>query len=433
MERRPIRANLPDYLRSWYDNVAAGSPTTADMFYRRLRAFCAQMGAEPKDLVAKSYSEAKLRDLLVRFVTSETRRGRAGSYIRSTLTAVRSWLAHSGRKFELKVNVPGSGFSPRVENERLPTPDQLRSIFLAAKPFERVSCVLMAQAGLRPQAIGNHTGTDGLLLSDVPELVIKGQAVEFQKTPTLIQVRTSNSKAKHRYFTFLGEEGCAYLKEYLEERIQSGEKLTLDSDLLHPRYAEKKFVRALNIGDQVRGVFRRVGFKARPYVLRSYFASRLLEAENAGKVAHDYAEFWLGHRGGVTQKHYTTGRPRLSESMIEDMRAAYKRCEPFLSTVPTGAGQDEAAVKIKRLLLKVAGYTDAELAKVEVGELADDQIEKMVSDRVGRSAELPTQQVVPTAQVTSLLAQGWEVVTSIGPDQVVLRTPNGNGHRLASG
>ncbi|EQD31440.1 integrase/recombinase [mine drainage metagenome] len=169
------------------------------------------------------------------------------------------------------------------------------------------------------------------------------------------------------------------------------------------------------------------GTRWRPYVLRSYASTRLLMAEGAGKITAISAKPY-----SVTTPEYRADTRSVSgggTDLLKEARAAYKRCEPFLSTIPTGADKDESAAKIKRLLLKVAGYTNAELDKANVSELTDEEIEKMVSDRVGRSAALPTQEVVPAARVAPLLSQGWEVVTAIGPDQVVLRTPNGNGHR----
>jgi hypothetical protein len=103
----------------------------------------------------------------------------------------------------------------------------------------------MAFAGLRPQSIGNHDGSDGLMLKDLPELKIEGKEVVFEKIPTMVIVRSTLSKAKHKYFTFLGSEGCTYLKEYLEQRVRSGKELKPESPLIaHERMeaAEKQFI-----------------------------------------------------------------------------------------------------------------------------------------------------------------------------------------------
>jgi hypothetical protein len=79
----------------------------------------------------------------------------------------------------------------------------------------------MAFSGLRPQVLGNYDGSDGLRLSDLLEAKIDNEKklIEFTRIPTLIRVRKPLSKAGHQYFTFLCEEGCRYIKEYLENRV----------------------------------------------------------------------------------------------------------------------------------------------------------------------------------------------------------------------
>ncbi|MEM3531420.1 MAG: hypothetical protein QXD42_06490 [Nitrososphaerales archaeon] len=48
----------------------------------------------------------------------------------------------------------------------------------------------------------------------------------------MIVVRAPLSKAKHKYFTFLCQEGYEYLKAYLESRIAKGEVLTPESPVI---------------------------------------------------------------------------------------------------------------------------------------------------------------------------------------------------------
>ncbi len=96
-------------LRSWYENTANGSRITADVYLRRLRAFCSQMGVDRAEIHGRKFKETDLRDLLVRFINIETKKGRSGEYIRSTVKAVRSWLLHHGRRVTLPVKIPGAG------------------------------------------------------------------------------------------------------------------------------------------------------------------------------------------------------------------------------------------------------------------------------------------------------------------------------------
>ena len=132
----------------------------------------------------------------------------------------------------------------------------------SSPPRVRVAIALMAFSGLRPQSIGNHDGSDGLMLKDLPELRIEGGEVVFEKIPTMVVVRPTLSKARHKYFTFLSSEGCTYLKEYLEERIRGGEELKPETPLIaHERRgaAEKRFVMTKKITHYIRQCMRRAG------------------------------------------------------------------------------------------------------------------------------------------------------------------------------
>ncbi len=70
----------------------------------------------------------------------------------------------------------------------------------------------------------------------------------------MVIVRRELSKAGHQYFTFLSEEGCGYLGDYLEMRMR-GE---VDEGLGHrtPKQRMKPFIRSTNVGDVIlMGIF----------------------------------------------------------------------------------------------------------------------------------------------------------------------------------
>ncbi|MBS7628615.1 hypothetical protein KEJ23_01355 [Candidatus Bathyarchaeota archaeon] len=84
---------------------------------------------------------------------------------------------------------------------------------------------------MRPKSLGNYLGTDGVKLGDFAEAEISDSGLEFAKMPTMLIVRRGLSKVKNQYFTFVPEQGITYVKEYLEERVKLGEKLSRDSPL----------------------------------------------------------------------------------------------------------------------------------------------------------------------------------------------------------
>jgi hypothetical protein len=132
-----------------------------------------------------------------------------------------------------------------------------------------------------------------LRIEDLPELKVEKGQVTFAKTPPMVVVRDSLSKIKKKYFTFLTGEGCDYLKAYLEKRLPTGEELTPKSPIIAvtPGYEEmgksptnrgSPFIATRNVTREIREAIR-PRFEWRPYVLRAYFDTQLLVAENHGK------------------------------------------------------------------------------------------------------------------------------------------------------
>ena len=89
----------------------------------------------------------------------------------------------------------------------------------------------MSFSGLSPESLGVYEGTDGLRLGDLKDLHLSDE-IQFEKVPAAVMVKSKLSKARHQYFSFIGEEAVTYIKEYLEERRKQGEDLTYKSQLL---------------------------------------------------------------------------------------------------------------------------------------------------------------------------------------------------------
>ncbi|PMB76221.1 MAG: hypothetical protein C0177_07260, partial [Fervidicoccus fontis] len=116
---------------------------------------------------------------------------------------IKSWLRYHNITLTRRIKIKNSTATPTIENEQVPSQDELARILRASLPRIKVAIALIAFAGLRPQSIGNHDGTDGLMLKDLPELRIDGGKLVFEKIPTMVVVRATLSKARHKYFTFL--------------------------------------------------------------------------------------------------------------------------------------------------------------------------------------------------------------------------------------
>jgi hypothetical protein len=422
-------------LKRWYANLARGSPITADVTLRRLGKLCELLKTDPKGLLELARSnlmgfQNSLEDLVSRLEDE----GKSPGYIQGLLKAVKSWLRYNNVMLTRRIKIKNSTATPTIENEKVPSQEELSRILRASPSRIKVAIALIAFADLRPQTLGNHDGSDGLMLKDLPELKIKGKEVVFEKIPTMVVVRPTLSKARHKYFTFLSTEGCTYLKEYLEERIRSGEKLTPNSPLIaHERKeaAQKPFVQTGKLTHFIRQCMRKAGVYKRPYVLRAYAETQLIIAESKGKISHPYLQFIAGHKGDI-EARYSTNKGVLPPDMIEDMRKCYKECEPFLSTIAQPLEQSsmikeakiEALKSIAKSLLgidllevKIAKEKELgrELNKDEELELFENELKKL------REGKHNPQRIVHESELEKYLSEGWQFISVLPSQRILIR------------
>jgi len=412
-------------VRRWYENLVRGSPACAEIYLRNLGNFCQLMGTTPRQLARKRVTE--IEDLLMDYVTSAQKK-HAGSYIRNTTKVVKSWLVHNGIQLKRKIKITGANETPTLKDERVPTKEELRRIFLSGSKQARTACALVAHAGLRLESLGSYTGYDGLTICDFPELRIKGSEVNFEKIPTMVVVRSALSKARHQYFTFLTEEACGYLKDYLEERLRDGEQLTPDSAIVKPKVAQKPFIRTVNIGDMMRTAIRGAGLPWRPYVLRCYFDTQLMLAESKGLVLRDYRQFWMGHKGDI-ENRYTTNKQRLPETVIEDMRAAYERSQEFLQTTKKEeTSEEKLRDSFRKQILLVAGFNQEEVEKMDLSSMSDEELQSHVKRKLlgAPTSDCSKQKVVSIEEANGYLEKGWEYVAKLSDNKVVIKMNSTN-------
>jgi len=418
-------------VKRWYQNVARGSRITADVYLRRLGTFSTSHNISIRKLA--EMSEQNITNLLLDVVSDMEEKGYAGSYIESNIKSVKSWLRHNRIKLSVCIKINGTRDAPTLINEQSPTREQLSRVFRACWLDARAAASLIAFTGMRPHVIGNYWGTDGLRTGDLLEVEIDNETknVEFKVLPILIRVRKGLSKARHQYLTFLCEEGCRYLKEYWEYRMQHGEVLTPDSAAVKARFGKKQFIRTTNIGDKIRDGIRAAGFEWRPYVLRCYFDTQLLLAESKGLVTRDYRVFWMGHKRDI-ESRYTTNKYRLPPPLLEDMRSAYRRCQPYLQT-EAPSGMEDTKLQFRRQLLIVAGCSEDEVNTVDLEKLSDDDIRIRVREKLlkennnGNGSRTLRQKVVPLDEVEKYIESGWEYVSQLPNGRAIVKGSDVNG------
>jgi len=413
-------------VRRWYENLEAKSIITATVYFRTLGLYCDLLKTTPKAILKEAPSK-KFRDGFTDFIRKMEKDGRAGSYIERFKKVIISWTAYNNLDVKLKVNIKGSSETPTIANERVPSKDELSRIIRMASPRGRVSVASIAFGGLRPESLGDYLGTDGIRLGDFTEAKISDSGIEFEKVPAILLVRAALSKGRQPYFTFVGNEAITYVQEHLQERVKSGEKLTSHSALLafDPRGVRKnQFLRTNLVTRDIKEAIVKAGFSWRPYVLRAYCDTGMIIAESKGLISHPYLQFLMGHKGDI-EARYSTNKGRLPPTMIEEMREAYKKCEPLLSTKAESASEEQIKKTLREQFLLVAGFKKEEVEKMNLNEISDEELQNAVRQRlVGMmTGNGSRQKVIPIQEVRSFIGQGYEYVASLPDGGAIVKVP----------
>ena len=420
----------------WKHSVDSGSRITGDVYLRRLGSFCMEMGKNPQELL--KLKDKAMADIIDDYVISREKKGNAGSYIKSTVKAVKSWLLFNGIKLPRQIKVKDADKSPTLSEERIPTPEELKRIFNAGDSRERTACAFVAFTGVRIGVLGDYKGIDGLKVKDIPDLKVDGEEISFLRVPAKVNIREELSKSGKKYFSFLGQEGCMYLQNYLIERIRSGETISPQSSIITAAklgFRGKQHITAVNVGDLMRNAIRNAGFTWRPYVLRAYFDSRLLLAQDERLIPRDYRSFFMGHVGDIEHR-YSLNKGRLSEDLIESMRSSYEKSSKFLETDHQGLSEDEVEKKFRTQLLLMAGFSEQEIQEKNLLNLNAEEITRMareklfgmntrdISDQIQKDKKELSgshkQKVVSMDLIEQYIDNGFVVKMALGNDRAIV-------------
>ena len=421
MDNNKVKVSYQELLndpevKNWNENIKAGSIITGEVYLRTLGLYCKLNSTDPRKILEDA-REGKLKKDFMVFVRKLENEGKAGSYIVRFKKVISSWVKFNDINLDLRsVKIKDASRNPTVEDERVPTQEELSKIITVSSPRGRVSISLMAFSGLRPETLGNYNGTDGLKLSDFPELRINQGKIEFLKIPTVVRVRSTLSKKRHEYMTFLTEEGCNYLKKYLESRIKEGEQLTYDSPLIvleGPLPGTHEKPRTQLITREIRKAMRKLGYQWRPYVLRSYFSMALDICENKGIVSHNWREYWMGHTGDISAR-YSTNK-KLSPEMIDEMRETYRKCSTYLETGRKPLTEEEKEQlnnDVKKWYLTAMGFTEEEIVKENLLDLSPEELRDKVRDKLKLNVNNGRpQKIIPIKELRKYIEEGHSQIT----------------------
>ena len=417
---------LDEDVRRWFENLKAKSVLTATVALRNLGHYCELTEITPKEILNRARSNEKdFRYEFTDFVRKMEKDGKAGSYIARFKKVILSWLKFNDIRLQLTVNISGENETPTIANERVPSKEELARILRKATSRGRVAIAIMAFSGLRPESLGDYEGTDGLRLGDLKDLHLSDE-IQFEKVPATVMVKSKLSKARHQYFSFIGEEGATYIKEYLEERRKQGEELTYESPLLQfdVRGVKKNaFLRTTLVTRDIREAIEAAGLKMRPYVLRAYFSTALDIAESKGLISHPWRQFIMGHKGDI-EARYSTNK-RLPPDMIEEMRESYKKCLKYMETRVSEVSEENARLYLQQQLLSAVGYRQDEIDKMNLADLNTEEFQKLLRDKVAgaMASNGSKQKLVPMNEIEKLLGEGYEFQAVLPNGKAIMKMP----------
>ena len=430
-------------VRRWYENLQARSNLTADIYLRNLGLWLEWTGLNPDNVI--EMARGQLEDFKGRIldqVRNMEKEGKQGSYIAVSLRPLLSYLKFYDMVVRLNINIRNENRNMTVEQETIPTNEEMDSILQRANLRQRAIIGLIAFSGIRPGAIGNYTGDDGLRIGDIIDLKVNKEGVNFEKLPALMIVRAELSKSNKRYYTFIGPQSAKYLKEYLNQRIQEGERLDAKSPVIRPdpnmsRLVEPKtFTMSTIVEREVKKAIKKAGFQWRPYVFRHRFGVSLDASEGKGLISHSWRMHIMGHVGDI-ETTYSTDKP-LPESVIDDMREAFKKCLKNIETEEHGIKEEDVAKITSNTMretaimiletaygMKLTDKEKEELMGLDVNDLQD-RLRDIFSDKKAEILNNGNRnKIIPVNRLTEYLDNKWELV-QIFPkgDRAVIKLPS---------
>jgi hypothetical protein len=447
--------------KDWLVNLSHSNPGTAKDMRRKFHVIYEVLGKSPQELA--SMTEEQAQAFLIHLVDLMAKVGLKGHKRRNPKTgkmenkpeplrhntmvsyvnAVRTWLKHRRPRMILgKISIPDT--EGVYDSETAPPREDLRKLLSEATKREKVAIALVAFSGGRIEPLGDQAGVDGVEIRDFPEMEVSGGKVTFTKIPTLVHVRRSLTKRTHResdhlkfgYSTFLNDEGCDYLKAYLEWRIKKGEILTPNSPIIPTEKGTGQksigsHITTEHASDMLKAVVIKAGFTHRPYSLRRFFASQMQDAEADQLSIKDYRIFWMGHTGTV-EEEYTQNKGRLSPQKIEKQREAYKRSsERYLTTVqPKFVPAQLIGEEVIRIFLKGATLSDEEIDQLKkryggLDKIPPEDIPKITQEhqQKGHRGTYASgrQIIVAAADARKYLDEGYTYVATLPTNEIVLQ------------
>jgi len=316
--------------------VGTQSQKTYDQYLRGAKKFLETVGMDAETLIAKvKKGEADVYELLDTFVAKMVEEGLSPTSIRVYLAGVKHFLASNGiylnkEEFKDKVILPKSqGNFP----DRIPTKEELKMMYYAARFDTRTMIVLMVSTGMR--------------LGEVVR--VKVEDINFDHDPPYIRLKPEYCKGKKGRIVLLTPEAVDHLKRLIFM------KQLKPKDRLFPNYEADAWAKIMRVIERV-GLLKKVNerrYELHPHSFRKYFRTMLA----AAGVQESFIRMLLGHRSYLDESYLRAN--------IEMVKEQWNLAIPYLTIMSTESRTSKVSKVLE--LAKALGVTADELIEALKG------------------------------------------------------------------
>ena len=291
-------------------------PATLNVYSKALKKFCEAVEIDPLELPKRQLED--IEDMTERFIISN--QGKVSpKYLNIIYNAVKTWCyVHKllkNRKTFREIKFDKSSRKVDALTERPLEPHHVKTAFQISDANEKVLLGLYGIAGIRPKLIPQLTIEQ---IHPDHYVIERGQLKFTVKNPfVFIPKEWQGNKACITFFVKLHSQVARLIEQ----------TVNMDNETVTAKTALTSKYRAdVNINRKVKKIYAKIGFKGRPYLLRT-FADRILDKTIGDE---DLKEFMMGHKGKISAiyqfkqltkddiaeytKHYEATRARGNES-----------------------------------------------------------------------------------------------------------------------
>ncbi|MDG6920622.1 MAG: site-specific integrase [Nitrososphaerota archaeon] len=395
---------------------------TKENYILRIRAYLRRVGMSPDQFIQTVSRDPKaFEEDFVKFIAVVS-----GTSASSTTAFWRDSL----RRF-LEINrVKGvdwdyvNQFIPKVRKsgqDRAPTLEEIRKVVAVADLRTKCLILFLTSSGARIGSI------EYLRWRDIQEVEFEGWK--------LAKVTIYRGEPEE-YDTFVSPECYEYLLKYREVREKVGEVTSPSSPVFVREVNKRRFDQSKVRPVGVRTLKNQMGELLNQMKMREKLSDTKNYRSYEWKQCHSFRKFFktrmemsgvkpiitemlMGHTIGVSGSYM---KPTQDEMVSE-----YVKAIPNLTILGASGERGDRNAEFKReILLKVGGYSKEEMDKLNLAEMEDTTIQKMVRERLlGATANNGNhQRAIPVSEVEAYLTEGWEYVATLPTGKVVLKLPN---------